>query len=769
MTDQTLQFDLLAKDSASGAFRDMGASAAAAAAEMHAAFAAPLEVKVDTSAYDSLMTKWDEVKVANEASVARIAADAERLRLAVDKSITDSDALLEKFGNGAPTRMERVGAAINQHIAGAFANAGKKVDAFRKKLDELGGNLLKFGGGELAGGALLGAPSVLALGGLASGLTGAVGAGGILGLAGYGAIEGYSKLNTQITTLRSSMASLTVGSKSWEADQAKLNALLDEQHAKYGPIVRGLGLLHEAWGAFTKDTGTATMRLLGEGLKVAADALKQFAPVANAAARALTPLMGALDKWVKGPDFKGFLEFFATSGVKALVDFTKFLGDMTDGFMHLMEHLAPVADAMGEFFAHLSGKQLAVFTTSLLVLGGAVSAAFGWIPGIIAGVVGLGIAFDEAYQHSAAFRNGVNEAFTTIKTAFGNLAAAAEAFWSKWGADITKFGVNLLKNAAQLIGHILGAVADLIAGILDVLTGKWSAAGKNFEAAAENIGKGLLDIWHGLVAPLLEAGKNLILGLLHGIEHEAGNLLDKAGSLANSLLKKFMDPFHFGSPSKVTYQHGVWIVQGLINGMESERSALQRVASAIAGDITQVTSKINADKSFAAAFAGNVFNAGLATTGTKTTTGLVNGLLTTTSQTENLSKSQIVTEMENYEKQQLKQAKTLKADVAKLRKEGLGQSLINQLEAAGPAGIPYMEALAAASKKQIQQLAGLNAKTNTDLTQAGAAANGTPSIKNLKARRRELAQEQNAVKLGVKDGMKGLKIQIVGSSMRVVA
>jgi tape measure domain-containing protein len=73
---------------------------------------------------------------------------------------------------------------------------------------------------------------------------------------------------------------------------------------------------------------------------------------------------------------------------------------------------------------------------------------------------------------------------------------------------------------------------------------------------------------------LYQAGIDLIQGLINGVNARAEGLLGRLRGLAQSASAIFGGIFQFGSPSKLTYQWGQWIVQGLEEGMSDAASTL---------------------------------------------------------------------------------------------------------------------------------------------------------------------------------------------------
>lgn len=75
-----------------------------------------------------------------------------------------------------------------------------------------------------------------------------------------------------------------------------------------------------------------------------------------------------------------------------------------------------------------------------------------------------------------------------------------------------------------------------------------------------------------------------------------------------------------------------------------------------------------------------------------------------------------------YQKTQRRQARMVKHDVRDLVKRGLSPALLKQLQAAGAAGIPTLEALAGGTRAQIETYNRLNKQTSSALHDAGMTA-----------------------------------------------
>lgn len=85
------------------------------------------------------------------------------------------------------------------------------------------------------------------------------------------------------------------------------------------------------------------------------------------------------------------------------------------------------------------------------------------------------------------------------------------------------------------------------------------------------------NVWNSMVA----AGNNLIKGLWEGIRQGWNWLETNVGGLASSVIGVFKNIFDLGSPSRVTRQHGLWLMEGLADGVTAgTRNVLAAVGAA---------------------------------------------------------------------------------------------------------------------------------------------------------------------------------------------
>lgn len=182
------------------------------------------------------------------------------------------------------------------------------------------------------------------------------------------------------------------------------------------------------------------------------------------------------------------------------------------------------------------------------------------------------------------------------------------------------FIANALLGLADLISDI-GSVIDWFVHLDDHI----KSAGESFtrfldgvenwaaeaEKAAANMVNAVADAIASLPLKMYEAGKNVWQGLVKGIQSGISNATGAAANLAKAIIDKFTTETDIHSPSKLFEQFGIYIDQGLANGITS---AISYVTTAMQGVVDAVHEKGN-----------ELINAG-STQATNYVTGFLNGL-----------------------------------------------------------------------------------------------------------------------------------------------
>lgn len=136
-------------------------------------------------------------------------------------------------------------------------------------------------------------------------------------------------------------------------------------------------------------------------------------------------------------------------------------------------------------------------------------------------------------------------------------------------------------DAWQLVKkYIINPVKELWSYLTQKFDDIKSYVGKKLQGAVtdvENIAKGFYNV-----------GKDIVMGMIHGIENSAGALFSSLKNLANNALKSAKSFLGIGSPSKLfSNEVGKWISHGIADGVLTHAGvageAVRKVASGLPG------------------------------------------------------------------------------------------------------------------------------------------------------------------------------------------
>lgn len=149
-----------------------------------------------------------------------------------------------------------------------------------------------------------------------------------------------------------------------------------------------------------------------------------------------------------------------------------------------------------------------------------------------------------------------------LSTVFATLSSFISTIdWASLGESIATFILNVdwkevISNIFRLLGAAIGGCAGLVAGLVKTLWGVISSGFSNF--------------WSNVQQYCEETGANIIEGIFVGI----GNALKNIGTwilenIWNPFIEGFKNAFGIHSPSTKMAEMGVYIVEGLLNGIKS--------------------------------------------------------------------------------------------------------------------------------------------------------------------------------------------------------
>lgn len=269
--------------------------------------------------------------------------------------------------------------------------------------------------------------------------------------------------------------------------------------------------------------------------------------------------------------------------------------------------LAGALPAIASTGAAAAGGLLALAGGLLAVV--AVAAAAGVVLvvlGSVAGVAGAGILVLLAAGIAvAAVMLIFAAALKLVKTQVSGIASQSKKAASNLKTMVTS--VNVVKSG-------LGALKSLASGAMSALKSAFSSGASGAKSAAASIGKnfrsGISSGMRGGVSAARsgmhainsamsgEAGKahtvgvNIGRGLANGIRAEIPAIRAAAAAASSAATVKMRKTTKEHSPSRITHKIGAFLSMGLVNGMESKKRDISRMAAKLANMATLSPSRM---------------------------------------------------------------------------------------------------------------------------------------------------------------------------------
>ncbi|SON94771.1 conserved membrane hypothetical protein [Xanthomonas citri pv. fuscans] len=155
--------------------------------------------------------------------------------------------------------------------------------------------------------------------------------------------------------------------------------------------------------------------------------------------------------------------------------------------------------------------------------------------------------------------------------------------------------VTQLQLAVKAIGWLVQAfvvvlpvIKQILGGVWQTVQGTWSLIVGVFTGNGDRIRQGLLQLWAGInlqlanwPARMLQAGADMISGLVQGIRSKLGAAGDAIASVGSGVVDRFKGLLGIHSPSRVFAQLGDFTMQGLTVGLQRGQGAPVRAVAAL--------------------------------------------------------------------------------------------------------------------------------------------------------------------------------------------
>lgn len=239
--------------------------------------------------------------------------------------------------------------------SGAFLQVAAAAKLLNATFSDLGKNTL--GLSKLIGGTGLipvAAGATAAVTELTVSLGAAAGAAGIFGLSVVGIGVDMAKQQKAITDLGKKLATLDKGTKEYHDTLVKLHEQQKAFRQDFGPAAKGLDDLKASFSRFKDATRDVTVSVMGKAFELLADVLPRLAPIANAAGVAIGGLIDDLSRWSESSQFAHLLDWFETSGPKAITSWGHIIGNTLSGLGGILSNFVGPGDHMAHTLERLT-------------------------------------------------------------------------------------------------------------------------------------------------------------------------------------------------------------------------------------------------------------------------------------------------------------------------------------------------------------------------------------------------------------------------------
>nr|DAE95468.1 MAG TPA: minor tail protein [Caudoviricetes sp.] len=197
-------------------------------------------------------------------------------------------------------------------------------------------------------------------------------------------------------------------------------------------------------------------------------------------------------------------------------------------------------------------------------LGGPIGTGIGALIGlIVGGLTDAGIAI---YQNWGKITESLDKASESLKNWFVGVGEWWNEKWQGFSANFQTAWESLpgfVQHPIQALDQASAGLKQWFVGVGEWWNQKWSGFKENWDKAWNS----LVDTIKNLPAKFLNYGKNIVQGLIDGINNGIENAKKTVSGLAKVIIDKFTTETEIHSPSKLFELFGGYIVQGLANGI----------------------------------------------------------------------------------------------------------------------------------------------------------------------------------------------------------
>lgn len=217
-------------------------------------------------------------------------------------------------------------------------------------------------------------------------------------------------------------------------------------------------------------------------------------------------------------------------------------------------------------------------------LGGPIGTGIGTLIGlIVGGLTDVGIAI---YQNWDKITESLDKASESLKNWFIGVGEWWNEKWQGFSANFQTAWDSLpgfVQHPIQALNQASAGLKQWFAGVGEWWNQKWSGFKENWDKAWNS----LVDTIKNLPAKFLDYGKNIVQGLIDGINKGIENAKKSVGGLAKAIIDKFTTDTEIHSPSALFERFGEFIDQGLANGITAALPYVEQAMTNLANVVQQ--------------------------------------------------------------------------------------------------------------------------------------------------------------------------------------
>lgn len=377
---------------------------------------------------------------------------------------------------------------------------------------------------------------------------------------------------------------------------------------------------------------TEFAEIIGPGVTVAIRAIKQFtaglkgeqtdsAGLANQLGMGLSKVFGGIKKAVEivGPVVQRLLPVIGKAITPLLPVFGALAGGILAAKVPMMLFGAAVK-AFGVYANVAKAAQMAWKGVMIVFKGvlGAVRIAqmlfnasiltcpITWIVLGIAAIIAAGVLlyknwdtvknfllgiWDAIKGAAGAVKNAVVGAFkglaSRVMAVVNGLKTAMSVVWKAIKTVVVTIARGIKTGVVAAFNVLKTIVTAVVRAVKTVVVSVWASIKntvvnlvRGIKDGIVNAFKAVLNFLKGLGNAFLNAGKNIIQGLINGIKSGIGKIGEVIGGIKDKVLGA-LKWFKFGSPSRRMAQFGEWSIEGFTAGMEKKANAVKQGLSGV--------------------------------------------------------------------------------------------------------------------------------------------------------------------------------------------